>query len=154
MNKIGKFNVKVDVILNVSKKYMAFTINKNLVLIDSKQFLNSGLEKLVKNLSDDDLKHLTQEFGSENLKLLKQKDAYPYEYMDSFERFLEKKLPDKKHFSRSLKGGTTNDKREKLDVHITDEEYLTCIKIWNRFNMKNIVDYYDHYSKKDVLLKS
>ena len=79
MNKIGKFNVKVDVILNVSKKYMAFTINKNLVLIDSKQFLNSGLEKLVKNLSDDDLKHLTQEFGSENLKLLKQKDAYPYE---------------------------------------------------------------------------
>ena len=79
MNKIGKFNVKVDVILNVSKKYMAFTIKKNLILIESKQFLNSGLEKLVKNLSDDDLKHLTQEFGSENLKLLKQKDAYPYE---------------------------------------------------------------------------
>ena len=50
---------------------MAFTINKNLVFIDSKQFLNSSLEKLVKNLSDDDLKHLTQEFGSENLKLLK-----------------------------------------------------------------------------------
>ena len=71
---------------------MAFTINKNLVFIDSKQFLNSSLEKLVKNLSDDDLKHLTQEFGSENLKLLKQKDAYPYEYTDSFERLSEKKI--------------------------------------------------------------
>ena len=51
----------------------------------------SHLEKLVKKLSDDDFKHLTQEFGSENLNLLKQKDAYPYEYMDSFERFSEKK---------------------------------------------------------------
>ena len=28
--------------------------NKNLVFIDSKQFMNSSLEKLVKNLSDDD----------------------------------------------------------------------------------------------------
>ena len=27
---------------------MAFTINKNLVFIDSKQFMNSSLEKLVK----------------------------------------------------------------------------------------------------------
>ena len=45
------------------------------------QFMNSSLEKLVKNLSDNDFKYLTQEFGSKNLKLLKQKDAYPYEYL-------------------------------------------------------------------------
>ena len=70
---------------------MDFTINKNLVFIDSKQFANSSLEKLVEYLSDDDFKHLIQEFGSEDLKLLKQKDAYPYEYMDNFERFSEKK---------------------------------------------------------------
>ena len=43
-------------------------------------------------------KYLTEEFGSKNLELLKQKDAYPYEYMDSFKRFNEKKLPDKKFF--------------------------------------------------------
>ena len=48
------------------------------------QFMYSSLEKLVKNLTDDDLKYLTQEFGSKNLELLKQKDAYPYEYIDSF----------------------------------------------------------------------
>ena len=69
---------------------MAFTVNKNLVFIISKQFMNSGLEKLVKILSYDDFKHLSQEFSSEKLKLLKKKDAYPYEYMDSFERFSEK----------------------------------------------------------------
>ena len=65
------------------------------------QFLNSCLEKLVKNLSDDDLK--PREFGSDNLQLLEQKDAYPYKYMDSFERFSEEILPNKKHFHRSLK---------------------------------------------------
>ena len=37
-------------------------------------------------------KHLTQKFGSENFKLLKQKDAYPYKCMDSFERFSGKKI--------------------------------------------------------------
>ena len=54
------------------------------------QFMNSSLNKLVKNLSDEDFKYLVEEFGSENLELLKQKGAYPYEYMNSFERFNEK----------------------------------------------------------------
>ena len=53
-------------------------------------FINSSLEKLVKNLSENDFKYLTQEFNLKNLELLKQKDAYPYEYVNSFERFSEK----------------------------------------------------------------
>ena len=56
------------------------------------QFMNSGLDKLVKNLSDEDFKYLVEEFGSKNLELLKQKGAYPYEYMNSFARFKEKKI--------------------------------------------------------------
>ena len=56
------------------------------------QFMNSILDKLVKNLSDGDFKYLIEQFGSENLELFKQKDAYPYEYMNSFERFNEKKI--------------------------------------------------------------
>ena len=55
------------------------------------RFMNSSLEKLVKNLSDD-FKYLTKEYSSKNLELLKQKDAYPYEYMDSFTRFSEEKI--------------------------------------------------------------
>ena len=92
------------------------------------QFMNSSLEKLVKNLSDDDFKYLTKEFGSKNLELLKQKDAYPYEYMDSFKRFSEEKLPDKKCFYSSVKDGTTGDNGKKLDGHISDADYLTCKK--------------------------
>ena len=49
----------------------------------------------------------TKNFGSKTLELLKQKDAYPYEYMNSFKRFREQKLPNKKCFFRSLKDGTT-----------------------------------------------
>ena len=77
---------------------MAFFLNKTLVFIDSMQFMNSSLDKLVKNLSDEEFEYLTEEFGSENLELLKQKSAYPYEYTNSFERFNEEKLPAKNIF--------------------------------------------------------
>ena len=72
--------------------------------------------------------------------------------MNSFKRFSEEKIPDTKCFYRSLKDGTTGDNGEKLGGHVSDEEYLTCIKIWNKFNMKSMGDYHDHYLKKDVIL--
>ena len=104
---------------------MAFIINKILVFNDSMQFMNSSLEKLVKNLSDDGFKYLTEELGSENLELLKQKDAYPYEYMVFLKRFNEEKLPEKeKHYS-STNDEITDENGEKLDNHINDELYLT-----------------------------
>ena len=49
------------------------------MFIDSMQFMNSSLDKLVKNLSDEDFKFLVEEFSSKNLELLKQRGAYPYE---------------------------------------------------------------------------
>ena len=36
--------------------------------------------------------------------------------------------------------------------YVSVNEYLTCIKIWNDFNMKNMGDSHDYYLKKDVLL--
>ena len=56
------------------------------MFIDSMQFMNSSLDKLVKNLSDADFKYLVEKSSSKNLELLKQKFAYPYDYMNSFER--------------------------------------------------------------------
>ena len=70
------------IIPNGLEKYMAFFLGKNLVFIDSMQFMNFSLDKLVKNLSDEDFKYLVEEFGSKNLEILKQKSAYPYEYMN------------------------------------------------------------------------
>ena len=114
------------------------------------QFMNSSVEQIVKNLSDNDFKHLTKEFDS--LELLRQKGAYPYEYMDSFEIFNEEKFSEKKCFCRSVKDGATGDNGKKLNGHISDEDCLSYKKIWNEFNMKNMVDYLNHYLKKDVLL--
>ena len=59
------------------------------------QFMNSSLEKLIRNLLDDDFKYLTEKVGSKNLELLKQKkNAYLYEYMDILKKFREEKLPE------------------------------------------------------------
>ena len=87
----------------MGQKNTCFFFNKSLLFIDSMQFMNSSLDTFVKNLSDEDSKYLVEEFGSENLELLKQKGAYPYEYMNSFERFKEKKLPARKYFFSSTK---------------------------------------------------
>ena len=70
-SKLHKFNLKINVIPNGFEKYMKFFLGKNLVFIDSMQFMNSSLDKLVKNLSDEDFKYLVEEFGSENLEILK-----------------------------------------------------------------------------------
>ena len=76
---LHKFSLKINVIPNGLEKYMAFFLNKNLVFIDSMQFMNFSLNKLVKNLSDEDFKYLVEEFGLDNLELLKQNGDYPYE---------------------------------------------------------------------------
>ena len=55
-------------------------------------------------------------------------------------------------FYSSVKDETTGDNGEKLDGHISHEDYLTCKKIWNEFNMKNMGDNHDHYLKKGVSL--
>ena len=79
-NELDKFDVKINVIPNGLEKYMAFFLNKNLVFIDSMQFMNSSLEKLVKNLLDNGFKYLT-------------------EYMGIFYKLDEEKLPDKTVFT-------------------------------------------------------
>ena len=54
--ELSKFNVKISVIPNGLGKYMAFTINRNIVFIDSMQFMKSSLDSLVTNLGDRDFK--------------------------------------------------------------------------------------------------
>ena len=49
------------------------------MFIDSMELVISSLDKLIKDLSDEDFKYLVVEFGSKKLELLKQKGAYPYE---------------------------------------------------------------------------
>ena len=94
IKEVSKFDVKVSVIpMNRNLE-----INRNLVFIDSMEFMTSSLDLLVRNLSDHDFVSLSKEFNGKFLKLVEQKGVYAYEYMDSFEKFFEDKLPDKCEF--------------------------------------------------------
>ena len=126
---------------NGLEKYMAFTLNKNLVFIDSMLFMNSGLDKLVKNLNDNDFKYLSEELSGEKLKLVKVKGIYPYKYIHSFKRFSESKLPDIDKFFSLLK-----------DCGISEKEYQRADNVRKVFEIKNLGEYKDLYLKTDVLL--
>ena len=77
---------------------MSIIVNRHATFIDSLQFCNSSLGTLASNLNDEDFKYLVSEFGINNLEILKRKDAYPYEWVDSNEKFNYKKLPPKECF--------------------------------------------------------
>ena len=141
IKEMDKFDVKVSVTSNGLEEYMAFTVNKNLVFIGNKQFMNSGSDSLVKNLSNDDFKYLSENFNGELLELVKEKGEYSYEYMDSVEKFSENKLPDKSKFFSSLKGEC-----------ITEKDYQRGNNVWNAFKMNSMGDCHDLYLKTDVLL--
>ena len=120
---------------------MAFTINNNLVFIDNVQFMNSSLDALVKYLTNNDFKCLSEEFSRDFLELVKQKGVFPYEHMDSFKKFFEDKLPDRCEFFNSLK-----------DECFSEKDYSHAINVWNTFKINAMDDYHDLYLKTDVLL--
>ena len=126
--ELNKFNnLKMSVIPNGLVKYLAFILDKNIVFIDSMQFMNWSLDNLVKNLSDEDFKYLSEEFSDENIKLIKEKGIYPYENMNGFKRFNEDKLPDKGKFFSSLK-----------NCEINEKEYEKAVNFWKVFKIKKI----------------
>ena len=78
--------------------FMNFS-GKHLVFIDSLQFMSSSLDELVSNLPNDAFRYTSAEIKNDKkLKLMKQKGVYPYDYIDSFNRFGENKLPNKDDF--------------------------------------------------------
>ena len=98
------------------------------------------MEKLVK--STDSFPIVQRIFMEEDKRrLLLKKGIYPYEYMDSSERFDETELPEKEKFYSSLSG-----------KGITDEEYAHAQEVWKKFGCRNLGDYHDLYVITDVLL--
>ena len=85
---------------------------------------------------------MQRRFPEENMRrLLLKKGIYPYEYTDSFERFVETKIPEKEKFYSSLSG-----------KGITDEEYAHAKQVWEATGCRNLGDYHDLYLQKDTLL--
>ena len=73
--------------------------------------------------------------------LLLRKGVYPYEYMDSWERFGETSLPDKEAFYSKLN----------LE-NITDKGYEHVQKVWEVFEIKTLGEYHDLYVQSNTIL--
>ena len=73
--------------------------------------------------------------------MLLRKGAYPYEYMDNWERFNEMLLPSKESFYSNLN-------MENID----DIDYRHGNNVFKRFKLKNLGEYHDLYAQSDTLL--
>ena len=98
---------------------MSIIVHRHITFIYAPQFYNGSLDTLASNLNNEDFKHLTSEFSINKLEILKRKDAYPYKWVDSYEKFKCSSLPEKKNFYSSLKGG----KQDRSNGHISVENY-------------------------------
>ena len=131
----------INAIPNNMEKYMAFMLGNHLNFIDSFQFMSSSLDKLVSNLPKEAFKYTSEEFTGKKLSLMSRKGVYPYDFMDSFEKFNRMELPTKELFYSVLN-----------DQHITNGEYDHAKRVWKTFNIKTMGEYHDLYLKSDMLL--
>ena len=106
----------------MSVKGIIWKTNKKLIKIfeNTYEFFNGDINKFI---------------------LLLRKGVYPYEYMDSWERFTETSLPDKKAFY------------SKLNLEdITHKDYAHAQKVFKELKLKNLGNYHDLYVQSDTLL--
>ena len=160
IKNLGSPNKKetIECIPNNEEKYITFTKNIivgqytnkkgevkdktfKIVFKDSLKFMSSSLEALVKNLPKDAFINLLKYFTPEQAELIKQKGFYPYEYMDSIEKFNDTKPPPREAFYSKLSGRG-----------ISEKNYKHVWNVWNTFKMKTFKDYHELYNETDVLL--
>jgi len=144
MQGLGKYDDKsINCIPNNMEKYISFSLGK-LDFIDSLQFMNASLQKLVSNLAkegDQKFTLLKRYVDADKVPLLLRKGVYPYDYMDDIAKFAERQLPPKAAFYSQL-----------TEEHISDEDYQHALNVFSSFDMENLGDYHDLYLASDVLL--
>ena len=152
---------KIDVIAQNSEKFINIGFD-SLSIKDSFSFITASLDKLVSLTKYDNTDEKDKSkwilrdnwqnnfrYSSKNdmiksekcLDLLTEKGVYPYDYMNSFDKFGEEQLPAKDKFYSRLS-----------EEDITKEDYEKAKNIWKHFNIKNLGEYHDLYLKTDVLL--
>ena len=136
----------ITCIANNQERFISFSIG-GLRFLDSYQFLACSLETLASNMANDDpslFRNTRRHFpNEEQFKLLTRKGIYPYEYVNSAEKFAEPQLPPKEAFYSSL-----------YDSGVNEEEYAHAQNVWRTFDIKNMHQYHDLYLLTDVLLLS
>ena len=153
----------ISIIPSTDEKFIALEIgvlikmrpNKNGVdkpvyehirLLDSFRFMHSSLDALVKNLPANEFIHLENYFSDwskSSVDMLKQKGHFPYNYIESFSKLGEARLPPREKWTNSL---------QQYDVSVTEDEYKHALTVFETFKCKTIGEYYNLYLKTDVFL--
>ena len=133
------FSIKVEVDKYIDKSGEEKPKEVTLRSIDSIKFMSSSL---VNNLARGGGNF----FGFENYsdhqrELLIRKGIYPYEYMDSWDRFEETTPPPVSSFYSKLNMSG-----------VSDKDYEHACKVWANFGIENLGDYHNLYLRTDVIL--
>ena len=154
IKQLGKAQGNINCIPNNEEKYISFskTIEldddnddkkKNKIeirYIDRFKFMASLLNSLSKNLSREQFREMNKVFEGDT-DLLIRKGVYPYDYMDSFDKFNETELPPVTKFCSRLN-----------DSNVDVKDYEHAQKVWKHFDIKNMGEYHDLYLKTDAIL--
>ena len=136
------FSIKVPVDSYIDKNGEGKDKLIELRFIDSFKFMSSSLDSLTKNLVRDGKKLFGFEDYSElQYGLLTRKGVYPYEYINSWDRFEETQLPLISAFYSNLNMSS-----------ISEEDYQHVQRVWKEFGIHNLGDYHHLYLRTDVTL--
>ena len=136
------FSIKVPVDSYIDKNGEKKDKLIELRFIDSFKFMSSSLDSLTKNLVRGGKKLFGFDDYSElQYDLLTRKGVYPYEYVNSWDRFNETQLPPIDVFHSNLNMSS-----------ISEEDYQHAQRVWKEFGIHNLGDYHDLYLRTDVVL--
>ena len=141
MIKVADFTIKDKVI----------DIMFEIRFIDSFGFMNTSLDSLAKNINKDcknisdrrkAFRNLSKQYPNDlHFELMTKKGIYPYDYIDSYDKFSDTELPSIQQFYNAL-----------TDSHCTEKDYKQAKLVWKAFDCKTFLDYHNLYLTVDVLL--
>ena len=82
-----------------------------------------------------------EDYSDLQYDLLTRKGVYPYEYVNSWDRFNETQLPPISAFHSNLNMSS-----------ISEEDYQHAQRVWKEFGIHNLGDYHHLYLRTDVVL--
>ena len=140
--------IKVDTYVYKGKKIDVYF---EIRFVDTLAFLPASISTLTDNLKKDCtttkqlrkvFKNVSKQFTSdEKFKLMISKGAYPYEYVDNYNKLYDAQLPPQKAFYSSLNNSSCS-----------DDDYKRALNVWTIFECKTLLDYHNLYLATDVLL--
>lgn len=153
-----KYKGDISIIPVNDQNYISFTktiddafVDRNnfknsikLKFIDSFRFMASSLDKLASYLPSEKktiLRKVFNSLGDDDRLLLERKGVFPYDYIDSWDKLNETRLPSRENFHSQL-----------YDHDIDESEYQFAHEVWSRMNIQDLGQYADLYLKTDILL--